>query len=582
MVSSDLMDRVTRSYLDEFREVQSLPGTMSEPDVFELFAIHSVVANAHDDEFDPADLHTGGGNDLGIDGIATIVNGVLVSSTEEAEDLLKINGFLDVRFIFIQAKSGSKFDSGELSTFLDGVVEFFSEEPTMPLNAAIGAARDVMAWLYSNSVKFTRQKPVVEAHYVTTGTWKGDDTIKAVAKKRIDDLESTGLFSKVSFCPYGADEIQATYQATKNSITVEFTFGNKVTLPEIEKVSVAYLGYLPIEEYLKLLTDSSGNIRKPLFYDNVRDFQGDNAVNSEIKQTLEDAAGRQRFSILNNGVTVVARDLSTTGNKFSMSDYQIVNGCQTSHVLFESQGHLGSETTVPVKIVHTTNEDIISDIITATNRQTEITTEDLFAKAAFQKKLEALYSAYPAKKKLYYERRSQQYANANGIEKVRIIDKKIQIRAFAAMFNGDAHRAARYYSDLRSQVETGRIFHDDHKLEPYYVSAFAHYKLEFLFRNSQIPVYYKPARYHILMAARYLAGGADMPTMGANRMTAYANRVAEKLWDDKQVVQLFNNAVEVIDTALDGQKLTRDTVKTQTFTDSVKKAALAKVEELAE
>jgi len=558
--------------------VQSLPKEMSESDVFELFAIHSVVANAHDDEFSPEDLNTGGGNDLGIDGIAIIVNGVLVSSVEEAGDLLKINGFLDVRFIFIQAKSGSKFDSGEMAIFMDGVVEFFADTPTMPVNPDVVVARELMTWIYGNSVKFSRQKPVVEMHYVTTGSWKNDATLSAVASKRVETLDDTGLFSKTLFRPYGSDEIQACYQNTKNSITVEFNFVDKVTLPEIENVSVAYLGYLPIGEYTKLLTDSSGNIRKPLFYDNVRDFQGDNPVNSEMKETLGNFSGRQRFSILNNGVTVVARDLNTTGNKFSMSDYQIVNGCQTSHVLFESQSQLGPETNIPVKIVHTIDEDIISDIITATNRQTEITAEDLFAKASFQKKLEALYGAYPAKKKLYYERRSQQYSNVDGIEKVRIIDKKIQIRTFSAMFLDDAHRAARYYSDLRLQVESGKIFNDDHKLEPYYVSAFAHYKLEFLFRNNQIPVYYKPARYHLLMAARYLAGGADMPAIGANKMTAYANRIVERLWNDEEAVRLFKKALEIIDAVLDdGQKLTRDTVKTQAFTDSVKKATLAEM-----
>ena len=330
----------------------------------------------------------------------------------------------------------------------------------------------------------------------------------------------------------------------------------------------------------ELLTDPAGNIRKPLFYDNVRDFQGDNPVNVEIKETLEDPAGRQRFAILNNGVTVVTRGLRTTGNRFAISDYQVVNGCQTSHVLFEARDHLGEETNIPIKVVATTDEDTISSIITATNRQTEVTTEDLFAKSPFQKRLESLYDSYPAKKKLHYERRSRQYAAVNGIEKVRIIDKKLQIRAFAAMFLDDAHRAARYYSDLRAQVGSGKIFNDNHKLEPYYVSAYAYYKLEFLFRNNQIPVYYKPARYHLLMAARYLIGGTDMPALTANKVTTYANNIAEVLWSDQNALDAFKLAVEVIDTAA-GRRLTRDTVKTQAFTDAVKAAAKAKVEMLA-
>ena len=125
-----------------------------------------------------------------------------------------------------------------------------------------------------------------------------------------------------------------------------------------------------------------------------------------------------------------------------MADYQIVNGCQTSHVLFDSKDQLGEETHVPLKVISTDDEDIISAIITATNRQTEVTADDLYAMSAFQKRLEALYAAYPNKKKLYYERRSKQYASVAGVEKVPIIGKTLQVRAFAAMFLDDPHRAA--------------------------------------------------------------------------------------------------------------------------------------------
>lgn len=203
-----------------------------------------------------------------------------------------------------------------------------------------------------------------------------------------------------------------------------------------------------------------------------------------------------------------------------------------------------------------------------------MTADDLYAMTAFQKRLEALYDAYPGKKKLYYERRSKQYASVAGVEKVRIIGKTLQVRAFAAMFLDDAHRAARYYSDLQAQVGT-KIFNDGHKLEPYYVSAYAYYKLEFLFRNNLLSVYYKPARFHLLMALRHLIGEKDLPALTANMMAAYSNKVAEVLWSDDEAQDAFKRAVEVIDTALAGDTLTRDIVKTQGFTDAVKAASAA-------
>lgn len=571
------MDRITKSYLDQFGPEQSL-GRMPESVLFEHFANYCVISDIHDEEFDLSEVHVGGANDLGIDGLAIIVNGALVTSIEEAEDLLNANSFLDVKFIFIQAKTTSGFSGEQIGNFFDGVDEFFDDDPTLPMSEDIRSLRRLMTWLYSKSVRFTRQKPICEIYFVTTGRWVDDAYLQAKIQKRKASLESSGLFTKVLFVPLGANELQAKYQRSRNNVAVEFNFANRVTLAEIDGVSESYLGVVPLSEYLTMISDQSGSIRKPLFYDNVRDFQGDNSVNGEIKRSLQTSQGQQRFAILNNGVTVVARDLRTTGNKFVLTDYQIVNGCQTSHVLFDVNQSPGlrDDIQIPLKVIATSDEDIVNSIIMATNRQTQVTEEDLFALGAFQKKLEALFASYPERQRLFYERRSKQYSSINGIEKVRIVGKTQQVRAFAAMFLDEPHRAARYYSELRAQVGT-KIFNTDHTLEPYYAAAFAYYRLEFLFRNSSLPGALKPARYHLLMSFRYLVGGVNLPPMSANRMRSYAAGLAEALWSDENTLGTFREAVEAVKAALAGGDCTRDLVKTQGFTEAVKSETLARI-----
>ena len=566
------MDRITKTYLQAFRDEQSL-GEMSESDLFEHFATLCVVADDFDDEFSVSDLHVGGPDDLGLDGLAIVVNGVIVHSVDECEDLLNINGYLDVRFIFVQAKTSSAFAGELIAAFFDSVDEFFEETPSLPMSPSVADAHEIMTWIYQNSLKFRRQKPTLHLAYVTTGQWTNEKYLLAKIGKRVEGLRDTGLFGDISFDPIGADELHQSYQRSKNSVVAEFTFSSKVLLDDIDGVTEAYLGVVPAGEFLTLITDHAGNIRKSLFYDNVRDFQNYNAVNAEIRSTLQDEAGQGRFAVLNNGVTLVARGLRTTGNKFVLTDYQIVNGCQTSHVLFAERDNL-RDFQIPLKVIATSDEEIISAIITATNRQTQVTAEDLYALSGFQKRLEALYDSYPDKKKLYYERRSKQYSAIPGIEKVRIISKSQQIRAFAAMLLDDPHRASRYYSDLQAQVGV-KIFNDQHKLESYYLAAYAYYKLEFLFRNGLLPVYYKPARYHLLMAFRYIVGAPDMPAFGANKMETYANALCEVLWSDDAALDAFKKAVSAVDVALDGETLTRDLVKTQGFTDAVKSAAKA-------
>ncbi|HEY6736559.1 MAG TPA: AIPR family protein [Candidatus Saccharimonadia bacterium] len=484
-------------------------------------------------------------------------------------DLLAVNRYLDVSFVFIQAKTTGNFNGAEMAAFIDGVKLFFDDEVSVPMNEEIIAARAVMNAVYENGAKFGKGKPTCRLYYVTTGKWTNEPFLAEKINARVRELESTNLFANVTHTPWGADELHTAYQRSKNNVTAEFIFDNKVVLPEINGVSQAYLGVLPVSQFLSIITDDSDGIRKALFYDNIRDFQDYNDVNKDIQETLANKEAHQRFAVLNNGVTIVARELDAVGNKFTMTDYQIVNGCQTSHVIYDERAKLGDGIFVPVKIIVTEDEDLTSAVIRATNRQTEVTAEDLYALSAFQKKLEDLYASYPPKKRLYYERRLRQYNSAE-IEKVRVITKQQQIRAFAAMFLDDPHRASRYYADLKALVPE-RIFNETHKPDPYYISAYGYYKLEFFFRNGSLPSIYKPARYHILMAFRYICGGPDMPALSANKMESYCNKIATRLWDDKAVLNDFSKAIEAVDAAANGAPITRDSVKTQSFTDAVKR-----------
>ena len=262
------MDRVTRSYLEAFRAEQSLDA-VSDSKAFEMLAVYCVVSDAYDDEFDVSDVVVGGEDDLGLDGVAIMVNGALINSVDEVQDLLEVNGTLDVTFIFVQAKSGNNFSGQDIVTLLDGVDEFFSEEPTLPVNDDIANYRSVMQVIYDNSIKFRKNKPYCQISFVSSGQWTNDAYLLSLVNKRIDQLKKKGLFSEVTFKPVDADELHASYQRSKNSAMAEFVFANKVLLPEMTGVKEAYLGTLPSTEFVKIITDATGNIRKSLFYDNV-------------------------------------------------------------------------------------------------------------------------------------------------------------------------------------------------------------------------------------------------------------------------------------------------------------------------
>ena len=127
------------------------------------------------------------------------------------------------------------------------------------------------------------------------------------------------------------------------------------------------------------------------------------------------------------------------GDQIEIYDYQIVNGCQTSYVLFDNRDILRDDSFVMVKLIEVTNEDVSDRVIYTTNRQTEVKSEAFVATKHFHKRLQDYYDAVSNPYRLYYERRSKQYDLNDGISKNRVITLTQQIQSYLAMFLNEPH-----------------------------------------------------------------------------------------------------------------------------------------------
>lgn len=561
------MDRITKSLLDEFSKEQNL-SKLPEDKQFEHFACYLTVGRLLSEGFDTVDLVTGSGGDTGIDAIAIIVNGALVDDPAAVEEYADRNGYLEVTFAFVQAERSSAFETAKIGQFSFGVADFFKEEPALPRGKDIAKLAKIMTEVYRLSSKFSRGRPTCKLYYVTTGTWVGDAALEARRRAAIDDLMGLRIFKTVEFIPVDADGIQRLNRESRNSVSREFEFAQKTVVPEIEGVTEAYVGLLPATQFLNLIKDEDGEMLHGIFYDNVRDWQDFNPVNSEIRETLSSDAVRARFALMNNGVTIIAKTLRSTANRFYIEDYQIVNGCQTSHVIYDQRSVLNDSVMVPLRLIATRDEDVIASIIKATNRQTEVREEQLLALSDFQKRLETYFNAFDDTHKLYYERRSRQYNNVAGIEKTRIVTPGGLIRAFASMFLEEPHRATRSYRRILDRVGKD-FFANGDKLEPYFLSALAAYRLEYLFRNGVLDGKYRVARYEILLAMRLAEVPSPLPKMNSNQMEKLCKPVIDKLWNADESEVMFRKASEAVLSAAQGD-LDSAPVRTEPFTNLLK------------
>ena len=546
-----MKDLVLNGFVKSFIESSNIPSG-KESDEFEAFSTSVILKKFHACEVSNVEeFQTGGGTDGGIDGAAILVNGRPVRSVEDLEFFNSRLRCLNFEFVFVQAKTSPEFDAGGIGTFLYGVSQFFSDQPKIRFNDEIELLRNLKNKVYELSIAMD-DNPSCFAYYVTTGTWNCDPEPLARLEDGKEDLKKTNLFSSVNAEPIDAKKIKEIYRELERGVTREIKLDKTVTFPLIYGVDEAYLGLLNGEEYLKLISSDDGNLNRNLFYDNVRDYQGDNPVNRDIASTL---GGKNvgRFPLLNNGVTIVARNITRTGDNFRISDFQIVNGCQTTHVLFKHKDVISNDTFIPIKLVATNDSEIITEVIKATNWQTAVMPEALESLSPFHKDIEDFYnsqeSSQPRELRVYYERRSKQYY-FDPIPTNNIVSLTTQTKAFVAMFLNEPHSHPRYYGELLKAYES-KLFVSDHKPAPYYVSGLAFVMIHRLITKNALPKNIRKYTYHILMLLRIHFMGELIPKMNSNKITPLCLEMIDKIRDEAVISDVFKKIIDEIQNALE-------------------------------
>lgn len=544
------MDIVTQSLLKEFSESQKIESRPSS-EQFEAFINYAVVSDIYPEEFDYNLIATGPG-EFAIDGIAIIVNDSIIDDEEQLEDIISHTPVLHVQFVFVQSKASSAFDSGEMSKFFIAVMDFFSSKGTIKQNERIAELRKIKNRLYENAAKFVRGLPKLALYYATTGTWTDDKNLCAIRDGFLAQANGLHMFSTISFQPLDATKIQKLYFQTKNAFRTSITFAQNLSLPEIPKVRESYIGLLPISEYLKVITDDEGNVRRRLFFDNIRDFQGDTPVNTSIAQTLLSDSSIE-FPLRNNGLTIVARKLQRVGTQFTLEDFQIVNGCQTSHVIAANATPDNRSTMIPIKIVVTEDEEVTRQVIIASNQQNKVDQESFWALDPIHKSIEIYFDSKAGEQRLYYERRPGQFNTVAGIEKVRIVTKDALLKNYASVFLEQPNQVGRYYKDLTPLIGKD-IFAPDHEVNSYYTAAYISFRLEFLFRNRRLGAEWKPFRFQLGMAARLILERDLNLSARKKRSQVYCSAIDNIMLDPDKALAVFVEGTKAISRAVEQLK----------------------------
>lgn len=128
-----------------------------------------------------------------------LINDEPVTSLEEAKEALKMKKSFTSKFYFVQAKTSSSFDSGEMLKLGYGVKSFF-EDKDLNANQRVKDFKAIADLIFENSINF-QENPTCSIYYVTTGKWVNDTNLTRIVDVQTLELRSLNYFSTVEFQP---------------------------------------------------------------------------------------------------------------------------------------------------------------------------------------------------------------------------------------------------------------------------------------------------------------------------------------------------------------------------------------------
>lgn len=390
------------------QEFADSSGFQSIGEYFEYFSSSEILKNYQlsDDEI----IHgiSGGGQDGGCDSLFVFLNEELL--TEDLVETLDCPLESKLSFYIIQSKYQQTFSQDVFLKWKDTLnnllplesdVNKFETQYNDKVREAFQIFKDCVLEFATKRLKIS-----FNFYYVSLG-----DTPHPNVLSHVDSLKELVKYnypeSEVNVSFTSADELLRMYNSECDT-TAQIDF---VELP-ICLSEDDFIGLIKLDSYFNFITNEKNELNKSLFNSNIRDYQGNNSVNSSIANTLLKNSS-VNFWWLNNGVTIISEEIGRHGNKsLLVKNPQIVNGLQTSREIFsffsEYPNMMESEwRSVLIRIINPKNEEIRDQIIFSTNNQTNIPKSSLRVTDPIHLQIELFFK----NKGLFYDRRKNYYKN---------------------------------------------------------------------------------------------------------------------------------------------------------------------------
>jgi hypothetical protein len=462
MSINTLIDKQIKKEIDQFDEdLKSKPDSILQGIGFSFFALKSVLGFLNDADIEEGIVDSAYRNeshDYGIDAIYLTANNSIINTPEELEEYDNNTKFT---FHIFQFKKGIGLDINTFLKLKSGLDNAFIEnnvliDQNQYMNNRITNLVEIRDILYE---KFPVGRIKINIYVCFSGVKSKvtSDTLLSSHIKSIKDLLEDNSYSNSEIIILGGQELINKNRETE-SITdiLKFKKSMKYIAETEDNIKLTgYIGIVNAEEIAKLVK----NYQNLLFEANVRDHYKKNPINNAIFNTCTDNNEGKYFWSLNNGLTLTCSKVDDLPDeKYRIHGLQVVNGCQTSNMIYQAfinsnrrqelddkketgtiltekeklelinleKKCLDKDVTILIKIIETSDTDLIYRITETTNSQTDIKIFSLKANEDIHKNIEQFF----LENRVYYERRINYYKNKG---KTQLIDIKKLSQLYWAM-----------------------------------------------------------------------------------------------------------------------------------------------------
>lgn len=239
-------------------------------------------------------------------------------------------------------------------------------------------------------------------------------------------------FSDVSFKTYNYDYLETLYDNISlppNSVTLDYK-GNEIFERNDDTFNLGENREIEVKVKSVITSISAKSLKGALdqndfnlFQLNVRYFKGFRGpINKTIKSEYE-KSNKSNFWFLNNGINAICKDYKIRDGKIEITNFQIVNGCQTTKAL-DKVLNVDPNITLILKLTAIPEtqyiQEISNNIAIASNKQNAISSRDLHSNDGPQNHLFEEFD----KQGIFYDKKGNSWNETANKRKYKITNER--------------------------------------------------------------------------------------------------------------------------------------------------------------